>query len=260
MMQWRLMDPEPGAGGGAGDEPAKTEPTKTEPAKTEPTKTEPTKTEPGAGDGAGGEPAKTEPTKTEPAKTEQAVNLMDDETGGEPAKTEPGAEDAKTPTDEEQKTFREAIKTIDIGEGVKWDDPALSAMTPELMRLSGGDPKKAEGIVKAYTSYQQEQVRKFNEANDKFLNGLVDQCRQRFGADLKQVCTLAKEGGRRIFGDELWNVMKKERAFANNPDIIERLAAFGRSTRDDPGATKKETGTTGRSSDWRENMYGGAKK
>ena len=236
MMQWRLMAEEGNPGGG-GNPPPANDPPKNDPPKNDPP-----------------------PANDPPKKTEQAVNLMDDETGGETAKKEPGAEESKPPTDEEQKTFREAIKTIDIGEGVKWDDPALSAMTPELMKISGGDPKKAEGIVKAYTAYQQEQVRQFNEANDKFLNGLVEQCKQRFGSDLKQVCALAKEGGRRIFGDDLWNVMKKERAFANNPDIIEKLAAFGRSTKDDPGATKKETGTTGRSSDWRENMYGGAKK
>ena len=247
MMQWRLMAEEGNPGGGGNPPPANDPPKNDPPPANDPPKNDPPKNDP-------------PPANDPPKKTEQAVNLMDDETGGEPEKTEPGTEEQKPPTDEEQKTFREAIKTIDIGEGVKWDDPALSAMTPELMKISGGDPKKAEGIVKAYTAYQQEQVRQFNEANDKFLNGLVEQCKQRFGSDLKQVCALAKEGGRRIFGDDLWNVMKKERAFANNPDIIEKLAAFGRSTKDDPGATKKETGTTGRSSDWRENMYGGAKK
>lgn len=258
MMQWRLMAEEGNPGGGENPPPANDPPKNDPPPANDPPKNDP----PPANDPPKNDPPKNDPPPANdpPKKTEQAVNLMDDETGGEPEKKESGAEEPKPPTDEEQKTFREAIKTIDIGEGVKWDDPALSAMTPELMKISGGDPKKAEGIVKAYTAYQQEQVRQFNEANDKFLNGLVEQCKQRFGSDLKQVCALAKEGGRRIFGDYLWNVMKKERAFANNPDIIEKLAAFGRSTKDDPGATKKETGTTGRSSDWRENMYGGAKK
>ena len=203
--------------------------------------------------GGGEAPKGEEQPKGGEEAPKKPVNLLDDPAGEEQPK---GGEDEKAPTDEEQKAYRESIKAIDLGEGVKWDDPSLEAMTPELMRLTGNDPKKAEGIVKAYTAHQQAQVRAMQERQDKFLNGLVGECKKRFGDDLGRMCELAKAGGKKIFGDEIWNVMRKEPSFANNPDIIEKLAAFGRSEKDDPGVTAAQPKAAGGDRDWRESMYG----
>ena len=219
-------------GGGGGNPPPANDPPKNDP--------------PPAND-----PPANDPPKNDPPKNDPPVNLMGDDDGDEQH------EEPKPPTEDEQKAYRESIKTIDLGDGVKWDDPSLEAMTPELMRLTGNDPKKAEGIVKAYTDFQRKQVAAQQERSEQFLSGLVDQCRERFGDDLQKICALAKAGGRKIFGDELWNVMRQERAFANNPDIIERLAAFGRSAQDDKGVVKKEVKpAVAGSGDWRTNMYG----
>ena len=232
MMRWPLMAEEGNQGGG-GNPPPANDPPKNDPPKNDP-------------------PPANDPPKDD-QHTTKPVNLLDDPEGEEAPK---GGEEAKPPTDEEQKAFRESIKAIDLGEGVKWDDPSLDAMTPELMKLTGNDPKKAEGIIKAYTAHQQAQVKAMQEAQDKFLNGLVGECKKRFGDDLGRMCELAKAGGKRIFGDEIWNVMRKEPSFANNPDIIEKLAAFGRSEKDDPGVTAAQPKAAGGDRDWRESMYG----
>lgn len=252
MMRWPLMAEEGNPGGG-GNQPTANDPPKEDPPKSDPpTANDPPKNDPPPA----GDPPKEDPPKSDPPPA-KPVNLMGDDEA-EPEKNKQG-EEAKPPTDEEQKAYRESIKAINLGEGVKFDDAALEAMTPALMKLSGNDPKKSEEIVKAYTDFQRKQVAAAQEQQDQFLNGLVAECQKRFGDDLKQICALAKAGGRHVFGDELWNVMKQERAFANNPDIIERLAAIGRTVKDDHGVTATKTKTAGGDRDWRESMYGGKK-
>lgn len=185
-----------------------------------------------------------------PAGEQNPVNLLDDDEQ---------QEELTPPTEEEVKSFRDGLKAIDLGEGVTFDDKALDAMMNPLMELTGKSPEKAEKIVKAYTEYRRAEIAQAQAQRDAFINGLVKLSNERFGKDIKNVTTLAKAGGRKIFGDKLWNEMRTIPEFANNPDIIERLAAFGRTVREDQGAVKKEVGTEHRSGDWRTNMYGGKK-
>lgn len=160
-------------------------------------------------------------------------SLLDDD--DEPQDPPANPEDPEKPTDEAIKAFCDGIPALDLGDGVKWDDAMLTAMAPALMELTGGDPKKANNLVKAYASHAQAYAKAQAEAADAFNNGLIAECEKRFGADVKKVAALAKQGGRAIFGDKIWNEMKKTPAFANNPDIMERLADFARKFATDSG-------------------------
>lgn len=186
-------------------------------------------------------PAETveEPTTTPPPAAEKPVNLLDDEPeGGE----EPGGgEEEPTkdgePTEDEIKAFKDSLAALDLGDGVKFDDAAFDAFAPELMKLCGGDGKKAEGLVKAYTEFtlKREQAMQANE--DAFTGELVKMSRERFGNDLKKVLADARRGGAAFFGEKIWADMRQIPTFANNPDIIERLALYGRKIAEDTGAT-----------------------
>lgn len=196
---------------------------------------------------------------TDPAKPAATVavpkSLLDDadDTPANPA--DPG-----TPTDEAVKAFVEGIPALDLGDGVKWDDEMLTAMAPSLMELTGADPKKADGIVKAYAAHAQKIAKAQAEAADAFNNGLIQQCQERFGADLKKVAGYAKQGGLEVFGEKIWNEMKKIPAFANNPDIMDRLAAIGRKKATDGGKVVPKAAAPADRGDLLHRMYGqGAK-
>lgn len=206
-----------------------------------------------------GDVTPTEPTAdTPPAEEPKKVTktLLDDE--DEPA-AEPKPEDAQTPNDEAIDAFIKGIDATDLGDGVQWSDETLKAMAPSLMEITGGDAKKANGVVKAYAAHMQEQARKQTEAMEAFNDGLIKECQTRFGADLKKVAGLAREGGRAIFGDNLWSALKATPAFANNPDVLERLAEHGRRIREDNGAVATKTAEQKEEGDLFKRMYGGIK-
>ena len=217
-------------------------------------------TPPGGDGGVGGGTGGTEANKGnecgKPAEQpKKHVNLMDDPPKDGENK---GDEGGKPPEeDAETKAFVDGLKAIDLGEGVTFDDAALTAMRAPLMELCGKDPKKAEGIVKAYTEYRRAEMKAMQEQADAFNDGLVEEAKKRFGKDLHQMVSLAKAGGEKIFGDELWREMRSVPQFTNNPDIIERLAKFGKSNTDDRGAVNKENKPSTDKRDWRERMYGG---
>jgi len=193
-----------------------------------------------------------EAPKAAPAAPE---NLLDDD---QPVVT-PAAEEV-APTEEEVKAWTDGIKAIDLGDGVRFDDAALTAITPELMRLSGNDAKKAEGLVKAYTKHQQNLAKQYAEQQDAFNKDLIKQCKERFGGDLNKIVGLARIGGREVFGDKIWNEMKKVPSFANNPEILEKLAEQGRRVAPDGGkVTPKDGGPAESGGDVLHRMYGNVK-
>lgn len=170
--------------------------------------------------------------------------LLDDDPGTDGGgESQPPAPETQDPGSVEK--YLEGIPALDLGDGVRWDDAALKAVAPELMSLTGGDPKKADGLVKAYAKHVQAQRKAASEQAEAFSKGLVEECRKRFGADLKLVARDARRGGRAIFGDGLWDALKGVPAFANNPDVLERLAAHGRTLDEDKGAAKPYGGAGG---------------
>ncbi len=212
----RWMSAEPGAAGGAA--PVETPPAAdAAPAGDAPA---PVKTPPAADAAPAGKP---------PAKGgDGALNLLDD--AGE-------AEGGEPPSAEEAAAWRRGVKALDLGDGVAFDDALLDRLTPALMRLSGGDPARAEEVVRAYTGHALEQARLAAEREEAFNASLVAACRERWGADVRRVARLADAGGRAVFGDDLWGEIRSVRQFANNPDIMERLAAFGRGASPDRGVS-----------------------
>ena len=244
------------------DEPTPTTPPTQTPATATPPATPPATTPPDGQqppanpDGqppAGQPPANPPPAEQKPAeqKAAPAASLLDDQPATPPASDQPA------PDEEAVKKWTEGVKALDLGDGVTWDDEALGAMTPELMRLSGNDPSKAEGLVKAYATYQQNLRNRIDEANAAYANELVEECKRRFGPDLRQTLEQAKAGGLHVFGETLWKQLRSVPQFANNPDLIERLAAFGRTATPDRGAIPaKDTGAQPAPRDWREGMYG----
>lgn len=146
------------------------------------------------------------------------------------------------PSPEEVDAFVRAIPSLDLGDGAQWDDATLRAMAPALMEVAGGDPKRADGVVRAYAGFVQERARLAQEAEDAFNDGLVKECARRFGDDLRKVAAYAARGGRAVFGDALWDEMKGVPQFANNPDIMERLAEIGRRATPDGGAVSPPGG------------------
>lgn len=181
-------------------------------------------------------------------------SLLDDD--DEPANPPANPGEPEKPTDEAIKAFVEGIPALDLGDGVKWHDAMLTAMAPSLMELTGGDPKKADNLVKAYASHAQAYAKAQAEAADAFNKGLIAECEKRFGADVKKIAALAKAGGRAIFGDTIWNEMKKTPAFANNPDIMERLAEFGRKIATDSGKVTPTASEPADGGDVLHRMYG----
>lgn len=188
-------------------------------------------------------------TSTPPA--ESGSETQDAKDASSPSKTllddedvtgESETSEANAPSAEDIEAFCKGIDVTDLGDGVEWSDPTLKAIAPALMELTGNDPKKANGVVKAYATFVQEQVRQQQEAAEAFTKGLVNECKARFGADLKKVARFAREGGRAIFGENLWAALKSTPAFANNPDVIERLADYGRRLTEDTGVTSPTSG------------------
>lgn len=202
------------------------------------------------------EAAKTEEkTESAPTTPTEPESLLDDE-----KKADPQSSDTSAPTEEQIGEFTKSIKAIDLGDGVTWDDDALKAMTPDLMNLCEGDAKKAEGLVKAYTSYKQSVAKTVAEKADAFNKELISQCRTRFGSDLKQVVEYARIGGKEIFGDVIWNEMKKVPSFANNPEIVEKLAGWGRKFASDSGRiTPRGDDAPKQEGDVLHRMYGNVK-
>ncbi len=204
----------------------------------------------GAKDGGDGKAAA-------PAKPK---SLLDDE----PEKPAEGAADGAdkdgakpAPTEEEIAEWCRGVPALDLGDGVKWDDDALKAMAPSLMAL----PKEASGkVISAYAEYTKEVARRQAVAADAFNAGLIRQCEERFGADLRKVASYARKGGAAIFGDALWGQMKTVPQFANNPDVMERLAEYGRRIATDGGKVTPDEGRGGEDrSDVIKRMYGGVK-
>lgn len=257
MTRHPLMDeatPPNGEGGGEGG--GATPPATATPAEQKPGGEPKTlldgddETKGGEGGGEGGQ--KPKQTKT---------LLEDDDSPAEQKTGEEGGENASTPPTEEQVAeFCKGIPALDMGDGVKWDDETLKAIAPSLMDITGGDAKKAQPLVKAYADHMQKLAKAQAEAADAFNNGLIAECNKRFGADLKKISGYAKKGGAAIFGEKIWNEMKTIPSFANNPDIMERLAEFGRKIATDGGrvATKDGDPAPGES-DVLHRMYGNVK-
>lgn len=179
-------------------------------------------------------------------------NLLDDEPeGGEAA----AADAAEKPDAEAVKTWTAGIKATDLGDGVKWDDPLLDAMAPELMKMSGGDPKKAEGVVKAFTDYQRAVAKRMAEGAAEIDRQNISACEAEFGQDLKKVVKLAREGGRIAFGD-LWDVVRQERRVCNHPAFIRQMARIAQRFATDTGhVAPKEGAGDGEVGDVLHRMY-----
>ena len=191
--------------------------------------------------------AKSAETAEKPAR-----NLLDDEPeeGGEKSADAGAASDA-----EAVKTWTAGIKATDLGDGVKWDDPLLDAMAPELMKMSGGDPKKAEGVVKAFTDYQRAVAKKMAEGAAEIDRQNISACEAEFGQDLKKVVKLAREGGRIAFGD-LWDVVRQERRVCNHPAFIRQMARIAQRFATDTGhVAPKEGAGDGEVGDVLHRMY-----
>ena len=210
------------------------------------------------------EPSAAETAASANAEPAAQKSLLDDEP--EPAADAADAEGkqpeaaAEPPSEEDIDAFCKAIPATDLGDGVGWSDDTLRAMAPSLMELTGRDPKKADAVVRAFQAHVQDVRRRQNEASEAFNRGQIDQCRKRFGADLPSVARDARVGLMEIFGPELGNALKSTPEFANNPDVIERLAAFGRRIRQDSGAVLPQGGTPVQdSSDVLHRMYGNVK-
>lgn len=161
--------------------------------------------------------------------------------------------------DEALAKFTGSIRALDLGDGVTFDDAAFRAIAPELMELSGGDPKRAEPLVRRYVQGEIARARAEQEAQDAFNEELRNQCRARWGADLRSVAKAAGQGGRIVFGDKIWNEMKGIESFANNPDIMERLAIVGRRFAEDGGAVHPAGQEPEDTRDVIARMYGGIK-
>lgn len=214
--------------------PAPADPNPTPPAEPTPAPSEPTEPTPAPQD----PPAEPTPAPSEPAKPKSLLD--DDDPPADPKADEPAAPTG--PAAEDVKKFCEGIPALDLGDGVKWDDATLQAMAPSLMELTGNDPKKAQGVVKAYAEFAQAQYKAQAEAADAFNNALIQECKNRFGDDLKKVASFAKQGGKAVFGERIWNEMKTIPAFANNPDIMEKLAEVGRKFATDGGKVTTKDG------------------
>ncbi len=211
---------------------------------------------PSAGDGAPADAQKadaaTDAAKPAGAAEKPVRNLLDDEPeeGGEKPGGAEGAPDA-----EAVRTWTAGIKATDLGDGVKWDDPLLDAMAPELMKMSGGDPKKAEGVVKAFTDYQRGVAKKMAESAAEIDRQNVTACEAEFGQDLKKVVRLAREGGRIAFGD-LWDVVRQERRVCNHPAFIRQMARIAQRFATDTGhVAPKEGAGDGEVGDVLHRMY-----
>ncbi len=179
-------------------------------------------------------------------------NLLDDEPEGGGEKS---ADAGAAPDAESVKAWTAGIKATDLGDGVKWDDPLLDAMAPELMKMSGGDPKKAEGVVKAFTDYRRAVAKRMAEGAAEIDRQNISACEAEFGQDLKKVVKLAREGGRIAFGD-LWDVVRQERRVCNHPAFIRQMARIAQRFATDTGhVAPKEGAGDGEVGDVLHRMY-----
>lgn len=196
------------------------------------------------------QPANDQSETTEPKKLK---SLLDDD--DEPPANKPT--DPAQPSAEDIDAWVKSVPALDLGDGVKWDDAALKAMAPSLMGL---EKDKADAVIKAYADYTKGIAKAQAEAADAFNNGLIAECKKRFGEDLKKVITLAKQGGVAVFGEKIWNEMKSVPAFANNPDIMERLVDIARKFATDSGKVAPKGAEGGSDKDdLLKRMYGGIK-
>lgn len=198
-------------------------------------------------------PAEPATPPSEPTASKKLKSLLDDD--DEPPANEPT--DPAQPSAEDIDAWVKSVPALDLGDGVKWDDAALKAMAPSLMGL---EKDKADAVIKAYADYTKGIAKAQAEAADAFNNGLIAECKKRFGEDLKKVTTLAKQGGVAVFGEKIWNEMKSVPAFANNPDIMERLADIARKFATDGGKVAPKGAEGGSDKDdLLKRMYGGIK-
>ena len=138
----------------------------------------------------------------------------------------------------------------------------LQELTDKLYNegLSKGKQEGEELLAKAKAQVDEMIAKAQAEAADAFNNGLIAECKKRFGEDLKKVTTLAKQGGVAVFGEKIWNEMKSVPAFANNPDIMERLADIARKFATDGGKVAPKGAEVGSDKgDLLKRMYGGIK-
>lgn len=191
---------------------------------------------------------------------ERHRTLLEEADDPEPA---PGSDDAEAAADagkaEALAKFTGSIKALDLGDGVRFDDDAFNSIAPELMEVSGGDPAKAEPLVRKFVQGEIARQRAAQEAQDAFNQELRNQCRQRWGADTRKVARDANRGGLAVFGEKIWNEMKGIESFANNPDIMERLAIVGRRFAEDGGAVHPAGQAAEDTRDVISRMYGGIK-
>lgn len=171
-------------------------------------------------------PAENEPTPPTPGESEELkpLSLLDDEGEGE-EKSEAQESAPPAPNEEETKAFYEKLSAVDLGDGVTRDDELLKEMTPALMAMTNGDPKKAEGIVNAYASFVKAKEKRELESQILYENALVKQCEAEFGADAKRVAKMADFVGSKILGEE-WKAMRSVKSFFYNPNVIRRLSSL----------------------------------
>lgn len=182
----------------------------------------------------------------------------DDDQGNQGGDQGNGDQPPTGPSEEDVAKFLGGITKDNLGEGVEFSDATMKAMAPALMELTGGDAKKAQGVVNAYAKYVATQMKAAAEAEAAFNKAQMEECKTRFGEDLKKVANYAKAGGKAIFGDKIWNTMKTIPAFANNADIIERLAEYGRKIAQDGGHSSPKGGAaTEDKGDLLSRMYSG---
>lgn len=207
----------------------------------------------------GEEPAK-EPEQKEPEPVKTLLDDDDEEKDGQ-NDGEKKEEEQKEPDQQSVDDFKMQIKeVVKLPDGVEYDDEALNAMAAPLMELTGGDPKKADRVIKAYTDFRRKESNAQIEEQNRYAKALSEECTKRFGKDIKIFSKDAREGGFKVFGNDLWNVLRHIPQIGNNPDMIERLAMINRKLSSDPAVVQKEQQQPAGTSGWVSSMYGGIGK
>ncbi|HRR34569.1 MAG TPA: hypothetical protein P5026_10750 [Kiritimatiellia bacterium] len=155
--------------------------------------------------------------------------------GGNDGKEGAGDADGGAPEvkPEEVEAFVAKIKKIDLGGGddgaaaPAWDDGAVKAVVPLFIKHKVSDAAANE-IVAAYAKHVTAQYQAAQEADRAVLRSMHEECRKRFGNDLKRFAAEGRRGGEKVFGKALFARLASVEAFGSDPDIIEALAVIGR--------------------------------
>ncbi len=168
--------------------------------------------------------------------------LADDPAGAKPADAPP------TPATKEQvDSFLSEFKAPEVkdsdGNLIEIDTDAIKAVAPFMVE-AGLKPAQAGRMIEALVKHQHAQSVEQQKQWDAKLETLVDQAKQEFGPDLPRFVADANKGGRALFGDELWTLLRNVPLFANDARVIKAMASYGRGVSDDHGVQGRDGGDT----------------